>query len=105
MCSKKCRREFEHAVQCGKYIIPVLIPEFEEDEEDITDNDKTGWMGPVTSGVYVWIQSAILLSRPPHFYSNLSRQNFWHRATGGTMRCGCARCSSTRTIYRSSGLS
>lgn len=40
-------------MQCGKYIIPVLIPEFEEEEEDITDNDKTGWMGPVTSGVFM----------------------------------------------------
>ena len=47
-----CRREFEHAVQCGKYMIPVLIPAFKEQEDDIpVDREgETGWMGPVTAG-------------------------------------------------------
>ena len=47
-----CRREFEHAVQCGKFMIPVLIPAFEEDEDDIPGEreGETGWMGPVTAG-------------------------------------------------------
>lgn len=48
--TKSCRREFEHAVQSGKFMIPVLIPEFDEDDgDDIPEEheNKTGWMGPV----------------------------------------------------------
>lgn len=46
---KKCRREFEHAVKCGKFMIPVLLNTFPEDDDDISARGRagdTGWTGP-----------------------------------------------------------
>ena len=78
--NKSCRREFEHAVQCGKYMIPVLIRKFEEEEEeDIMPerDDETGWMGPVTSEFLAsgnWWNHALRVCNLQQHHNNMQIQ-------------------------------